>query len=76
MSIRQNIDTMAVAILTVHLPNGFFVTEGGVELALTLLAGSVFFLLAGPGLYSVDAWLFGRSTQTQTQQSTFGAAAD
>lgn len=68
--------TMAVAILTVHLANGFFVSEGGMELALTMLAGSLFFLLAGPGAYSVDARLFGRSAQPQAQQSTSGAAAD
>lgn len=68
--------TMAAAIFTVHLPNGFFVTEGGMELALTLLAGTVFFVLAGPGAYSVDAWLFGRSEERQAQESMASAGAD
>jgi putative oxidoreductase len=69
--------TMAVAILTVHLPTGFFVTENGMELALSQLAGAFFFLLAGPGAYSVGALLFEgrRSGNVQVRQSSAGAAA-
>ncbi|GAB4423471.1 MAG: DoxX family protein [Anaerolineae bacterium] len=48
---------MLVAILTVHLPAGFFVSDGGYEFVLTLLAASLFFALAGPGLLSLDARL-------------------
>jgi len=67
--------TMTVAILTVHLPNGFFVDQGGMELALTLLAGSLFFLLAGPGMYSLDALWFGRGERRvlAPQENAVGA---
>lgn len=48
---------MLVALLTVHLSAGFFVSDGGVEFVLTLLAASLYFTLSGPGLLSLDAWL-------------------
>ncbi|MGB0386738.1 MAG: DoxX family protein [Ardenticatenaceae bacterium] len=47
--------TMLVAILTVHMANGFFVSDGGFEYALTLLGASLFLALAGPGNMSLDA---------------------
>jgi putative oxidoreductase len=68
--------TMVVAILTVHLPNGFFVDQGGMELALTLLAGTLFFLLAGPGVYSLDAMWFGRGEQRSLETQHNAAGAD
>jgi putative oxidoreductase len=43
-----------VAMLLVHLPNGFFVQNGGVELVLLLLAGSIALALAGPGAFALD----------------------
>jgi putative oxidoreductase len=47
---------MAVASST-HVPNGFFVTKGGLELPATYgLVGSAF-TLTGPGRYSLDAAL-------------------
>lgn len=45
---------MAVALLTVHLANGFFVDSGGVEFALVLLAAALFFALHGGGALAVD----------------------
>ena len=47
---------MAVAILTVHLPNGFFRPEG-FEYPLTLLAANVSLALLGSGEASVDRFL-------------------
>lgn len=45
---------MAGATLVVHLPDGFFL-PAGIEFSLTLLAGALAFVLAGPGALSVDA---------------------
>jgi putative oxidoreductase len=53
---------MLVAIVTTHLGHGFFVSDGGLELALLLGGSSLTFVLAGAGRFSVDARL-GRSSQ-------------
>jgi putative oxidoreductase len=50
---------MLGALFIVHLPNGFFVTNGGIELVLVLAAACPAFVLAGAGRYSVDHKLFG-----------------
>ncbi len=47
---------MGVAILTVHLPAGFFLPNG-YEFALTLLAANVALALLGSGQASVDGFL-------------------
>ena len=48
--------TMAVALTTVHLANGFFL-PAGFEYTFTLLIASLAIVLTGPGAYSVDARL-------------------
>lgn len=51
--------TMAVAVFFVHLPNGLLASNNGFEYPLTLLAAAFFFVAAGAGPASLDAW-FGR----------------
>ncbi len=46
--------TMVVAILTVHLKQGFF-NPGGVEVPLSLLGSAIALVIAGAGAYSVDS---------------------
>ena len=53
--------TMVVAILTVHLKNGFFAPTG-VELPLALLASAIALVIAGAGRFSLDALIGARST--------------
>jgi putative oxidoreductase len=51
---------MFVAIATVHAAHGFAVQSGGYEYTVSLIAESLLILLCGPGLISVDAFLFRR----------------
>jgi hypothetical protein len=51
--------TMAVAVFVVHLPNGLLARNNGFEFPLTLLCAAFFFIAAGAGPISLDAW-FGR----------------
>jgi putative oxidoreductase len=48
---------MLVAVVSVHLKNGFFVGGGGFEYNLILATVAVTLALAGPGAWSVDALL-------------------
>jgi putative oxidoreductase len=52
--------TMAVAMLAVHLPGGFF-APNGIEYMLTLLAASVALGLTGPGALAADNLLAART---------------
>ena len=45
---------MLVATVLVHMSAGFFASEGGYELTLTLLAASVALAFTGPGVYALD----------------------
>jgi len=47
--------SMLVAIALVHWPNGFWVTKGGYEFNLSILAAIAAIALAGPGAYSLDS---------------------
>ncbi len=49
--------TMLVAIFTVHLANGLFMSNNGYEFGLSLLAISVALMFSGAGKLSVDNFL-------------------
>ena len=46
---------MLVALLLVHLSNGFFVSDGGIELVLILGVAALAFALTGASSLSVDS---------------------
>ena len=46
--------TMVVAIVTVHLPNGLFMSNNGYAFGLALLAISVSIVFSGAGRFAVD----------------------
>jgi putative oxidoreductase len=50
---------MAVAVLGVHLANGFFLDKGGYEYALALFAASLSLIHSGAGRFSVDRAITG-----------------
>jgi len=50
--------TMIIAIFTVHLDNGLFMSNNGYEFALTLLAITVALFIQGAGKYSIDERIF------------------
>lgn len=51
--------TMLVAIFTVHLSNGFFMSNNGYEFALALLAISLAVIIEGAGKLSLDKRIAG-----------------
>lgn len=54
---------MLVALLTVHLPNGFFASDGGYEFVLLLLAVNAGLVLMGSGALALDN-LIGSSSRS------------
>ncbi len=46
---------MVVAVGSVHLPKGFFVSDGGAEYNLVIMAAVAALAFTGPGAYSLDA---------------------
>lgn len=63
------LSTMAVAILQVHLKNGFFAPTG-VEFPLALLGSTALITLAGAGRFSIDALISGRKSAVEVSTST------
>lgn len=61
---------MIVALFAVHLPNGFFVSNGGYELVLLLGVASAGIALAGPGLFAVDTQVFPTGSLFRGAEST------
>jgi putative oxidoreductase len=47
---------MTTAILSVHVRNGIWNSDGGFELPLVLLTIGFFISVIGPGAYSIDSW--------------------
>ncbi|MDQ0246017.1 putative oxidoreductase [Bacillus fengqiuensis] len=50
--------TMLVAIVKVHAPNGFWVSQNGYEFNLVLITVVIGVALIGPGQYALSAVLF------------------
>jgi putative oxidoreductase len=48
------VGAMAVAIATVHLSKGFWVSKGGYEFNLAIIGSAVALAITGPGPYSLD----------------------
>jgi putative oxidoreductase len=67
--------TMITAIRKVHAPKGPWVTDGGYEYNLTLIAAMLALTETGPGRPSVDAAVFPRLKGNALALATFAAAA-
>lgn len=48
---------LIVAIFTVHINNGFFMSTGGIEFALILLAATISNTIEGGGKFSLDRYI-------------------
>ena len=48
--------TMLIAILSVHIGNGLFMSNNGYEFGLALLAAALALAFSGAGRGSVDGW--------------------
>lgn len=60
------LSTMVVAILQVHIKNGFFAPTG-VEFPLSLLGSTLLLVITGAGSWSIDSLIGSRSKQVETQ---------
>jgi putative oxidoreductase len=69
--------TMIVAIVKVHMAHGDpwvappGAKGGSYEPALGYLAVAIMFILAGPGIYSIDAQLFGRARRVSDERMRY-----
>lgn len=68
------IGTMAVAARSVHVPNGFFITDEGYEYVLSIAAMSTSLAALGPGKYSVDSVLPRRCRRSGAAAGLFSLA--
>jgi len=59
------LSTMVVAILKVHLPNGFF-APNGIEFPLALLGGTALLALVGAGSWSIDSLIAKKTVDTES----------
>lgn len=60
---------MLMALFTVHLANGFFVSANGYELVLILFGASLSLAFLGGGLYSLDSQVFSQERKLAQQLS-------
>ncbi|MCJ8320475.1 MAG: DoxX family protein [Colwellia sp.] len=58
--------TMIVAILTVHIDNGLFITNNGYEFGLSLLAITIALFIQGGGKYSIDEKVYQKLNQNNS----------
>ncbi|MEP6874518.1 MAG: DoxX family protein [Burkholderiales bacterium] len=65
--------TMVVAILSVHISHGLFMTNNGYEYALALLAVAVALVLSGAGRGSVDSALTARLNPAPSRRPATGS---
>lgn len=55
--------TMVIAILSVHIGNGLFMSNNGYEFGLALLAGALSLMISGGGNLSVDRGIAARLSE-------------
>jgi len=67
--------TMVGAMVTLHGANGFFLSAGGVEYNLALLAMTGLLTVFGAGKWSVDGWIAARSSEAAPVEQTLRRAA-
>lgn len=60
---------MLVAMLKVHLKNGFLIANGGIEFVATLIFSLLVILLGGPGSLSLDRIIFGKEKEHKASSS-------
>lgn len=65
------LSTMVVAILQVHLKNGFF-NPGGIEFPLSLLGSTLLLAITGAGAWSLDAVIGGRNESVPVRSDVNG----
>jgi putative oxidoreductase len=59
------LSTMVVAILKVHLPNGFF-APNGIEFPLALVGGTELLALTGAGSWSIDGLIAKKTVRSES----------